>query len=117
MIGMIVEGKRDKEKIEMVWGGDPIHFIVLNGVNFKKKQREEIRRAFNSCEHVYVLTDPDADGEKVAQKIQRAFSYVKHVSLDPMHSRAKTGGRFKFGVEYCSNRYLHAVLCEQLLCN
>jgi ribonuclease M5 len=108
MTGYIVEGKSDQLKVQCV---DPdAHFVILNGISFRNKERRAIEEALILCDEVYVLTDPDEPGDKIARKIMEAYPEIKRILIDPNKARNEREHRFKYGVEYCSNQYLKETL-------
>lgn len=108
MIGLIVEGKSDVRKISMVLK-DAVHFIVLNGINFREKQINDIKNVLNKCDRVYILTDPDEAGNKAATKISGVFPQLTRIDVDPNEAKVLKKRGYKYGVEYCSNNYLKKI--------
>lgn len=109
MIGFIVEGKSDVKKIQMAIKQN-VHFVILNGINFRQQEREHISNALKLCDKVFVLTDPDEAGDQVANRILHVFSEIQRIYIDPEEARVLKKRGYKYGVEYCSNRYLQEVL-------
>jgi ribonuclease M5 len=109
MIGLIVEGKSDVKKIRMAIK-EELLFVILNGVHFRQAERLKIKKALSECEKVFLLTDPDVSGDQVAEKIQHSFPEINRISIDPKKARVLKKRGYKYGVEYCSNRYLQNVL-------
>lgn len=108
MIGLIVEGKSDVKKIKMVLKED-VHFVVLNGINFREEQINQINNAIDTCDNVYVLTDPDEAGDKVARLIIKNFPELERLKVDPNEAKVLKKRGYKYGVEYCSNKYLRTL--------
>lgn len=109
MIGLIVEGKSDKSKICMVLKED-VHFVILNGINFRDEQIQQIEEALKICEKVFILTDPDEAGDRVARVILDRFPQLERIFVDPNKAKVLKKRGYKYGVEYCSNRYLKSLL-------
>lgn len=112
MLTLIVEGKSDVEKLNMVLKPS-IQYIILNGINFKEEQVQKIKEVLASGHKVYIMTDPDEAGNRVAQYICQFFPDLGRIDIDP--NRAKILQRkwkhknYKYGVEFCSNSYLRSV--------
>ena len=82
MIGLIVEGINDIKKIRMVLKTN-VRYVQLHGINFSFQKREEIQEAIQTCDDVFILTDPDKAGDKVAQQIQESFPELKRILVNP----------------------------------
>lgn len=108
MIGLIVEGKSDVAKINMVLNNEAL-FVVLNGINFREEQINQIKKAIKTCEAVYIMTDPDEAGDRVANIISDFFPNLERIKIDPDKAKVLKKRGYKYGVEYCSNRYLKAI--------
>ncbi|NGY88555.1 toprim domain-containing protein [Bacillus megaterium] len=108
MIGLIVEGKSDVKKIKMVLK-EEVYFVVLNGINFREEQINQINKAIDTCDSVFVLTDPDEAGNKVAELIKKNFPELERLKVDPNEAKVLKKRGYKYGVEYCSNKYLRAL--------
>lgn len=108
MTGYIVEGKSDQLRVQSVH--PHAHFVILNGISFRHKERRAIEEALILCDEVYVLTDPDEPGDKIALKIMETYPEIKRIHIDPKKARNVRESRYKYGVEYCSNQYLKETL-------
>ncbi|WP_456363408.1 toprim domain-containing protein [Priestia aryabhattai] len=113
MIGFIVEGKSDVKKLKMVLKRN-VHFVVLNGINFREEQINQISKAIDNCENVYVLTDPDEAGDKVANLITKVFPKLERLEVDPNEAKVLKKRGYKYGVEYCSNKYLKELFSTRI---
>lgn len=116
MIGFIVEGKSDVNKIKMVLD-ENIYFVVLNGIHFKEEEINKIKLANQVCDKVYILTDPDEAGNKVAKLISNTFPHLERIMIDPNKSKVLKKRGYKYGVEYCSNKYLKSIFSSYLIYN
>ncbi|MED2737770.1 toprim domain-containing protein [Bacillus toyonensis] len=105
MLGFIVEGINDVKKLKMVLQKNT-YFVVLNGINYKQEQINEIIFAINTCEKVFILTDPDEAGDKIAKAISTSFPTLERIVIDPDEAKVLKKRGYKYGVEYCSNKYL-----------
>ncbi|MGN5651136.1 toprim domain-containing protein [Bacillus sp. Brlt_9] len=105
MLGFIVEGRNDVKKLKMVLK-EKTYFVVLNGINYKQEQITDIEFALNTCEKVYILTDPDDAGDKIAKVISSSFPSLERIIIDPDEAKVLKKRGYKYGVEYCSNKYL-----------
>jgi ribonuclease M5 len=108
MTGYIVEGKSDQLRVQSVH--PHAHFVILNGISFRHQERRAIEEALILCDDVYVLTDPDEPGDKIASKIMEVYPEIKRIHIDPTKARNVREHRYKYGVEYCSNEYLKQTL-------
>jgi len=113
MIGLIVEGKSDVKKVKMVLK-EEVHFVVLNGINFREEQINQINKAIDTCNRVYVLTDPDEAGDKVAELITKNFPKLERLKVDPNEAKVLKKRGYKYGVEYCSNKYLRTLFSSYI---
>jgi ribonuclease M5 len=108
MTGYIVEGKSDCEKVMNVV--PDAHFVILNGVSFRQKERRAIEEAITICQEVFILTDPDEAGDKIAKKIMDTYPGIKRIRIDPSRAKNSRESRCRYGVEYCSDQYLRETL-------
>ncbi|PGK52099.1 hypothetical protein CN918_30370 [Priestia megaterium] len=105
MIALIVEGINDIKKISMVLKNN-VRYIQLHGINFSFQKKEEIQEAIETCDHVYILTDPDKAGDKVALQIQESFPQLERILVNPDEAKVLKKRGYRYGVEYCNNEYL-----------
>lgn len=91
---IVVEGKDDVAAIKRACHAQT---IITRGLGLTGEIIESIRRAQTQC-GVIVLTDPDAPGEKIRDRIQKAVPGCRHAYL----YRDRKGPRGPVGVEYAS---------------
>jgi ribonuclease M5 len=115
MLCLIVEGKNDVKKIREVFN-DGIDFITLDGVNFSFEKSKEIQKYIADKVPIYILTDPDKAGDSVASLIQIKFPNIERIYVLPEKARVLKSKGYKYGVEYCSRKYIRTLLCERLSC-
>ena len=112
MLALIVEGKSDVQKLNMVLKPS-VRYIILNGINFKAEQVLEIKEALASGHKVYIMTDPDEAGDRAAHNISGFFPNLDRIKIDPNQAKIlkmnEKRGNYKYGVEFCSNAYLKSV--------
>lgn len=115
MLTLIVEGKSDVTKLNMVLKPS-VRYITLNGINFKEEQALEIKKALAIGHKVYIMTDPDEAGNRVAHYISGFFPFIDRIKIDPKQARImqrkEKKSTYKYGVEFCSNAYLRSVFEE-----
>jgi 5S rRNA maturation endonuclease (ribonuclease M5) len=79
-VGLIVEGRRDREKIEGMLKKD-IPIVVLEGDNLSRFNEKLIERHINNNVMLFIMTDPDEAGDNAARKIQDKFE-LDRIELD-----------------------------------
>ena len=113
MVCLIVEGKNDVKKIREVFS-EGIDFILLDGVNFSNAKSNEIQLLLDDNRTIFILTDPDKAGDSVANLIQRKFPTIERISVLPEEARILKAKGYKYGVEYCSRKYIYSLLFKHL---
>jgi len=113
MYALIVEGKNDIKKLKMVLH-DNVHYIELNGINFSYEKRDEIEAAISTYEDVFIMTDPDEAGDKVAKRIQDVFPELQRIEVNPHEAKVLKKRGYRYGVEYCNNDYLRCIFSDYL---
>jgi len=115
-IGVIVEGVSDRARIHAI--DESIRCFVLFGTPFGGKLRRIIDGALAEVDKLYIMTDPDEAGDRVAEAIMRDYPHIPRVQLDPTKCRVQRWSRhrygdpifYKYGVEYASVEYLTELL-------
>ena len=111
-IGYIVEGFHDERAVLQV---EPNAVIaVTNGSRYNRRVRLDIQRIIDQCDIVFILTDPDDTGDKLADYIQRTF-HLPRIHIDPEQAICYRNGKKKIGIEHCEPAYLQHVLQQAVL--
>lgn len=112
MVTFIIEGWSDHDALKRAYPQETVGTVVLNGTKFNNSIREKIEEAMKKGK-VYILTDPDEAGEQIARVIREYYGWygLQDIWADPTHARClrPTKG-YKYGIEYCSIRYLKGLL-------
>lgn len=93
---IVVEGKKDTEKIQLAVVADTIE---TQGIALEPETMEMIKHA-QKVKGVIVLTDPDYPGEMIRKKITAAVPGVKHAFITTDEGAPKTKGTL--GIEHAS---------------
>ena len=114
MYGFIVEGIKDEERIRGVLTELYGEFLIgiLKGTRFSKREISMTKLMLNSCEKVFVLSDPDEAGDWIANKLLTKFPELERINVDPDEANCFRWKGWKYGVEYCSDEYLRKILVK-----
>jgi ribonuclease M5 len=105
----IVEGWSDDKQLQSALG--TALTIVTNGTKMNNRIRDAITEAIESGLQPYTLSDPDPAGDQLAMMISKAFPEIPRIKIDPEKAKYyRGGGRYKYGVEYCSYEYIRQLL-------
>lgn len=109
-IGLIVEGVNDRQRIEQV--DTTVKCYILHGTPYGASTlRRIVERALAECDKVFVMTDPDEAGNRMAARIKELYPDLPRLEVDPMKCRVqRVRGNFKYGVEHCSLPYIAELL-------
>lgn len=112
--GFIVEGTHDEWAIRSVLGNDfPI--VILHGDGLSSHLQKLIAKANEDCEVLFIATDPDDAGNRIAEKIQALFN-LPRIDLDAEECSAYRGKKKrKIGLEHASDIYLKEVLTRAFI--
>ena len=107
-IGYVVEGFNDEKAVLEV---APHAFVVVTkGTRFNTRVKMDVRLALDLCDEVYVLTDPDEQGEHLARLLMDEFPSLKRLHVEYEQSLCMRNRKLKVGVEHCDPDYLKEVL-------
>ncbi len=84
---IIVEGKTDKERLELVLD-EPVKILCSFGTLDVEKLEEWIEQYQN--DELYILTDADEAGNKLRHQIQRELPNVHHLYTQKMYREVAT---------------------------
>lgn len=109
---LIVEGLNDADQIHKAFNGNEnIVTLVTEGTKINNRIRADIESyLIHEDVGVYILSDPDDAGERLAQMIQSWFPALTRIEVDNRQCAYYTGKRFKSGVEYASYDYLKKII-------
>jgi ribonuclease M5 len=107
----IVEGWSDHRQLCSAVG--PVLTIVTDGTKMNNKIKDRIKEAIESGQQPYTLSDPDTAGDHLAEMIKKVFPEIPRIEVDPEKAKYYRGkGRYKYGVEYCSHKYIRELIGE-----
>jgi len=114
MIGLIVEGMKDKERIENAITDEELQFVVLQGNGVSKHKLKLIEELISSSDIVYIATDPDEAGDIAAKKIKDKYPTMNRLMFDKEKcSCMMRFDRIKYGVEFASGKYIRSIFLKQ----
>lgn len=108
---LIVEGLNDADQIHKAFNGNKnIITLVTEGTKINNRIRTDIETYLSEGVDVYILSDPDDAGARLAQMIQSWYPQLPRLEVDDRQCAYYTGKRFKSGVEYSSYDYLKKII-------
>lgn len=111
----IVEGWSDADQIEKALHEYDFGIVVTNGTKINNRLKEQINSHLEEGSSLYILSDPDLAGEQLSNMITHFYPDFERIEVNPNKCRyMRGGGKFKYGIEYCSYRYLVEVLSPYL---
>ncbi|QKE56412.1 hypothetical protein [Bacillus phage YungSlug] len=99
----IVEGWNDDKQLKFTYP-DKLETIVTNGTKWHWKIRDKIQAKLDEGKQVYILTDPDAPGQAIADWLKSFFPELVQIDVPKEKACCMTGKRMKYGVEYMSRK-------------
>lgn len=112
--GFIVEGFCDENHIFNVLGHRYIA-VVTNGTRFTNRTRMDINKALTLVDKLYILTDPDEAGDRIAEMILNEYPGLERIHLDASKCKYIDRRYRQFtGVEYADPAYLREVLSKYI---
>lgn len=108
MYAFIVEGVNDKDRLRKILPN--AHIIVIRGTRYSGRVIKEINTALNNFSAVFLLVDPDKEGDYFARNALRDFPQLIHIQLDREQCLSPRIHRTKVGVEHTTHDYLSSVL-------
>jgi ribonuclease M5 len=107
----IVEGLKDKEQIVKAFDGDEdVIALVTEGTKMNNRIVAEIENFIRQGIGVYILSDPDEAGDRLADMVQYWYPEIPRLSVDIKECAYFTGKKFKAGIEYASYDYLKELI-------
>lgn len=110
--GFIVEGFNDERTILKVM--PEARFAVTNGTRYNNRVRMDIQSLVESCDTVFILTDPDNEGDRISNYILQDFEFER-IHVDKKEAMCLRNNKWKTGVEHCDIEYLRSVIHEHIL--
>jgi 5S rRNA maturation endonuclease (ribonuclease M5) len=112
----IVEGWSDAEQISKAFPDHEVNIIVTNGTKINNRLKSQINNHIEEGNTPYVLSDPDSAGDILSNMIRYFYPSIERIEANPDKCRYMRGkGKYKFGIEYASYRYLKDLLEEYLV--
>lgn len=107
-MGFVVEGFNDESKVKEVM---PNAFVVVTkGTRMNGRVKMDVEQALQECDKLFLLTDPDEAGDKLAEMVLGHYPFLERVHLDREQCLCYRNHKLKVGVEHCENAYLKEVL-------
>lgn len=111
-VGFIVEGFHDEDKMKEVL--PDCLCVTMKRTCSYRRIKMDLLVLMEQCEQVFVLTDPDGEGDRLAQMVLNDFPDLVRIHIDPEEAKCIRHHKLKIGVEHCTNEYLLSVLKEHL---
>lgn len=112
----IVEGWSDAEQIAKAFSDHEVNTIVTNGTKINNRLKSQINTHIEEGNTPYILSDPDPAGDILSDMIRYFYPSIERIEANPDKCRYMRGkGKYKFGIEYASYRYLKDLLEEYLV--
>ncbi|MFF2532420.1 toprim domain-containing protein [Brevibacillus sp. NPDC058079] len=109
-MGFVIEGFNDEKKVKEVMPN--AHCVVTKGTRMNGRVKMDLKKALTTCEELFLLTDPDEAGDKLAEMVLRQYPSLQRVVLDRNACLCYRNQKVKVGVEHCETSYLKRVLSE-----
>lgn len=106
-IGFIVEGFNDEKTVLKAF--PDAKFVVTKGTRYNNRVRMDISELLTICDNVFILTDPDEEGERIAQTILKEFR-LPRILIDEKEAKCLRNRKLKTGVEHCDVDYLKSTI-------
>lgn len=110
--GFVVEGFNDEKKVNQVVPNSLC--VVTNGTRMNGRVKTDVDEALETCDEVFLLTDPDEAGDQLAEMVLGHYPFLKRVRLDREQCLCYRNRKLKVGVEHCDKEYLRSVLMPHL---
>ena len=105
LYGFVVEGLHDKDLLEQSF--ENVKAQHCRGTVLSGREKQGITKLLNECDRVFLLFDPDEQGDRFTKQVQEVFP-LPSLRLDPDMCKHHLRNRVKIGVEHASIEYLHA---------
>ncbi len=116
-LGILVEGVNDAKAVFAALLPEEFPHVMVawnNGTQDGSKLRHLVNRVKEQCPVIYALTDPDAAGDILAEKMLHYG--IPRIYVDKEECmQVRLSGPFRLvkrGVEYASPEYLREVICK-----
>lgn len=108
-VTFIVEGWSDHDQLCRAY--PDINTIVTNGTRFNNRIADLIQHSLMKKEDLFILSDPDIAGDQLSNMVKSYYPLIPRIYVDPEQAKCtRIGKSDKYGVEYCSVRYLRELL-------
>ncbi|AWD92996.1 putative primase [Bacillus phage vB_BceM-HSE3] len=106
----IIEGWSDDTQIQLAF--PRCRTIITKGTKFNGAVKGEINKAIDEGYEVYILSDPDVAGTRLANLVNKVFPEIPRITVDPEQCKCQRMYKTKYGIEYASVSYLRSVLTK-----
>lgn len=110
-VGFVVEGFNDERAVLRLFPEAKI--AVTKGTRYNRRVRMDIENVIDTCDKVFILTDPDEPGDQLAAYVAQEFG-LPRITVNPEQAICCRNGKKKIGIEHCDETYLLQVLTEAL---
>lgn len=109
---LIVEGLNDEKQIKSAFNNsENIITLITEGTKMNRYIQAEIENYQRKGIGVYILSDPDEAGNRLAEMIQEHYPDIPRLNVDLNECGYYTGKKTKAGIEYSSHGYLKELIC------
>lgn len=110
-VGFVVEGFNDERAVLRLF--PEARVAVTKGTRYNRRVRMDIENVIDTCDKVFILTDPDEPGDQLAAYVAQEFG-LPRITVNPEQAICYRNGKKKIGIEHCDEKYLLQVLTEAL---
>lgn len=110
--GFIVEGFNDE--LTVMKAVPNAKFVVTNGTRYNNRVRMDIDALQESCDSIFILTDPDKEGDRIHNCIIKEYDFDR-IHIDELKAKCLRNNKWKTGVEHCDVDYLRDVIYKSII--
>lgn len=104
---LVFMSEKDKRPEYIKLCKEMVDFIVTDGTRFNDRIRLQIDLFLHLKYKVFILTDPDHQGNHLARTIRNNYPFLPRVELDRERcTYILESGKIRIGVEYADSKYL-----------
>lgn len=104
---LVFMSEKDKRPEYVKLCKEMVDFIVTDGTRFNYRIRLQIDLFLHLNYKVFILTDPDHQGNHLARTIRNVYPYLPRIELDSERcTHILESGKVRIGVEYADSKYL-----------
>lgn len=107
-VGVIVEGLNDEAVVKRACPS--VEVVVTRGTRFTNRTKMDIDSLVARVEKVFIFTDPDVAGDRIAQVLEEAYGFDRLVLSTEKCKKYIGMGKWRVGVEYADIQHIREVL-------